>query len=64
MRAVSLDLEFIRDGGKEMSLVAHRDWDLTLHLESHEDLVSRQITPISPIIAPIIPVINLLTKSP
>ena len=34
------------------------------YLEGHGDLVSRLITPIRHIITPIIPIVNLLTKSP
>ena len=34
------------------------------HLEGQGDLVSRFITPITHIVIPFIPVINLLTKSP
>ena len=34
------------------------------YLEGHGDLVSRLITPISKMITPIIPIINLLSKSP
>ena len=33
-------------------------------LEGQGDLVSRLITPITQIVSPFIPVINLLTKSP
>ena len=36
----------------------------TVYLEGHGDLVSILITPISHIVTPIIPIINLLTKSP
>ena len=41
-----------------------RDITTIQHLEGHGDLVSRLISPISHIITPIIPIINLLTKSP
>ena len=34
------------------------------YLEGHGDLINRLITPISHIITPINPIINLLTKSP
>ena len=37
--------------------------DIT-YLEGHGDLVNRLITPISHIVSPFIPIINLLTKSP
>ena len=34
------------------------------YLEGQGDLVSRVITPITQIVSPIIPIINLVTKSP
>ena len=35
-----------------------------LYLEGQGDLVSRLITPLTHIVSPIIPIINLVTKSP
>ena len=34
------------------------------YLEGHGDLVSRLITPVSHILTPIVPIIDLLSKSP
>ena len=36
---------------------------LRVYLEGHEDLVSRLVTPLTHIVTPVIPLINLLTKS-
>ena len=52
--------------GPEVYTVPQKDKNglSTSYLEGQGDLVSRIITPITHIVTPIIPIINLLTKSP
>ena len=64
-KALNLKALYCTRGPKRTTTLDNpEDMSLGGYLEGQGDLVSRLVTPITHIVTPVIPIINLLTKSP